>query len=59
MKVACENCKHWKYTCYAMGECEQIKGELTINLITGWSGGYVESIETNADFRCGLFEQIE
>ncbi|MFO1442943.1 hypothetical protein KDN24_06895 [Bacillus sp. Bva_UNVM-123] len=53
----CEACKHWKYTCYSMGECAKIKEKLTIDLVTGWDGGYVNVIETDADFCCNQFEK--
>lgn len=59
MKQRCDVCKHWKYTCYSMGECEKIKEKINIDLVTGWDGGYVDAIETDADFACNQFEEIE
>lgn len=42
-----------------MGECEKIKDKIEIELVTGWDGGYVKIIETEADFGCSLFDDIE
>lgn len=59
MQQRCDGCKHWKSTLYQMGECEKIKDKIEIELVTGWDGGYVKIIETEADFGCSLFDDIE
>lgn len=40
------------------GECEELKRGVEIYLKTGWDGGYVDKIETDANFGCRLFEPI-
>lgn len=58
----CSLCKFWKQTTFNEysvndGKCEQLNrtDKVTINLHLGWEGGYVNDIETDADFYCALF----
>jgi hypothetical protein len=62
----CKTCKHWtqisnwKYdNAIQQGICKGILGsvKVEINLRLGWEGGYVESIETDEDFGCALYEK--
>jgi hypothetical protein len=55
----CKDCRYWKETLYSMGECEEIKQNIDIELETGWDGGYVKNIETDSDFGCVLFRHKE
>jgi hypothetical protein len=55
----CFTCKHWKQTTFYDyegavndGDCNEIGSEITIELKTGWSGGYVDNIETKSTFGC-------
>jgi hypothetical protein len=57
----CSTCKHWiQNTFYEYpgaindGKCSEIGRKLTIELRTGWDGGYVDYIETESDFGCIL-----
>ena len=57
----CSTCKHWKQNTFYDyegaendGFCSKIGAELTIELKTGWDGGYVDSIETKSTFGCVL-----
>ena len=36
-----------------------IKEKLEFNVIAGWSGGYLDSVEPDDDFSCNLFEIID
>ena len=62
--VRCKNCQHWTLvevsptwvdgkpeTC---GKCIELKcaDRIDINLITGWDGGYIDSIITTENFFC-------
>ena len=63
----CKTCKHWTQRT----QYEHIPNEgtccpgvltyemVTIELHTGWDGGYVEKIETNEKFGCVLHEVQE
>ncbi len=58
----CLSCKFWNQnTFYAYegavndGFCSELGSELTIELKTGWDGGYVDSIETKSTFGCILY----
>ena len=63
-EMKCEDCKHWEPSKdnknYLpedyVGECDQIGAILDIELVTGYDGGYVESIETPINFGCSAFE---
>ena len=55
----CSTCKHWKQNTFYDyegaendGFCSELGSELTIELKTGWDGGYVDSIETKSTFGC-------
>ncbi|MGB6406632.1 MAG: hypothetical protein WBF39_04100 [Planococcus donghaensis] len=60
MDQRCDACKYWKYNGneYNMGECSKIQEKIEIELELGWDGGCVDYIETEADFGCNLFEEI-
>lgn len=53
----CAYCKHWVMTDEYTGECEKIRDYISVNIVTGSEGGYVNSIETEPDFRCKGFEE--
>lgn len=58
--VRCCNCKHWEEyrNGFGFGTCKDNLGEkVSIELITGWEGGYVDSIETESDFFCANFKE--
>lgn len=63
----CKTCKYWKQTtdwkydgAINDGKCTNLPGsKMTINLQTGWEGGYVDYIETEDDFGCVLHETKE
>lgn len=65
MEKICKNCKYWflctETTGFLLedkcGRCAQIHEKIEINLVTGYDGAYVGSIETNALFGCVLFEE--
>jgi hypothetical protein len=55
----CSTCKHWKQNTFYdyevvvnYGFCSEIGSKITIQLKTGWDGGYVDSIETKGTFGC-------
>jgi hypothetical protein len=57
----CSTCKFWKQNTFYDyegaendGFCSELGSELTIELKTGWDGGYVDSIETKSTFGCVL-----
>lgn len=64
----CLACQHWQgrvseeYTPekpdddWTWNKCQVLKGVLEIELRTGWDGGYVDYIETPANFGCKLWE---
>jgi hypothetical protein len=52
-------CKHWQYTDISYGKCSKIREKNEIDLTLGWEGGYVNYIETEADFGCNQFEGVE
>ena len=61
--MKCKNCKYWKPTTFYKypgavneGKCSELQSKMTIELHTGWDGGYVDYIETEQDFGCVLFE---
>ena len=58
---SCSTCKFWKQNTFYDyegaendGFCSELGSELTIELKTGWDGGYVDSIETKSTFGCVL-----
>lgn len=58
----CLSCKFWKQNTFYTyegavndGFCSELGSELTIELKTGWDGGYVDSIETKSTFGCILY----
>ena len=58
----CSLCKFWKQTTFYEysvneGNCDKLNetDKVSINLHLGWDGGYVNDIETEADFYCALF----
>lgn len=58
----CLLCKFWKQTTFYEhlvneGNCDKLNktDKVSINLHLGWEGGYVNDIETEADFYCALF----
>jgi len=60
----CLTCKHWKQNTFYDyegaendGFCNEIGIEITIELKTGWDGGYVDSIETKSTFGCVLHNE--
>lgn len=55
----CDKCIHWKKFAYQTGDCTKIREKIDIELVTGWDGGYVKAIETEADFGCNQFEDLE
>ena len=64
----CKTCKHWYQTtnweydnAINQGRCRGIApgDKVTIELKTGWDGGYVDYIETDDDFGCTLHETKE
>ena len=66
--VRCRDCKHWNHQIdnfmkyhredpnkiedYDTGICAEINEGIEINLSLGWDGGYVENVETDANFFC-------
>ena len=55
----CSTCKFWEQNTFYNyedavnnGLCSELGSELTIELKTGWDGGYVDSIETKSSFGC-------
>jgi hypothetical protein len=59
----CSACKFWKQTTNYEhstndGICNKLNStdKVTINLHLGWEGGYVNTVETEEDFYCHLFE---
>ena len=68
MTRLCENCQHWtrsEYSknllpCDAMGVCDALPGcKMLIALRTGWEGGYVCEIETQCDFSCDYYKELD
>ena len=64
MKKRCKTCKHWNQTTFNNykdavndGKCKELPIELEISIKAGWSGGYVEFIETQSNFGCTLYEK--
>lgn len=63
----CKTCKYWKQTTHYQydgaindGRCTKLPGDkMTIELVTGWDGGYVDFVETTSDFGCILHESKE
>ena len=54
----CKTCSHWLEEEFDSGECKQIRRGLDITVKAGWDGGYVEKVETEADFECSLWDKI-
>jgi len=61
----CLSCKFWKQNTFYDyegavndGFCSELGSELTIELKTGWDGGYVDSIETESTFGCVLHNGV-
>jgi len=58
----CNTCKFWKkstkYSWQNNGQCSELKSsdKISIELHTGWDGGYIDYIETEPDFGCTLHE---
>ncbi len=68
----CRDCAHWLFTrrdqlenyprdlsedrWYLDGVCNRIKRSLTITASGGWEGATVDSVESDANFGCILFE---
>ena len=52
----CKNCLYWNETEGRFGECGVLKSDLVINLLTGYEGASVQSVETEHDFGCNQFE---
>jgi hypothetical protein len=59
----CLTCIHWKQNtnwnfegAINTGICDEIGSTITIELKTGWDGGYVDYIETEDNFGCILHE---
>lgn len=54
----CLSCKFWtkktQYDWQTSGLCSELKGNdlITIDIKTGWDGGYVDEIETDPNFGC-------
>ncbi len=54
----CLSCKFWtkktQYDWQTAGICSELKGNdlITIDIKTGWDGGYVDEIETEPNFGC-------
>lgn len=71
----CRDCKHWLFSRrdmlaeypkdrlprdgYLDGVCPQLLRTLTITATGGWDGATVDSVETDANFGCVLFEPNE
>ena len=71
----CRDCKHWQGTYrhqladyprdkpdsewYFNGICKRIQYALDITASGGWDGATVDSVETDANFGCVLFEAVE
>ena len=60
----CSTCIHWKQNTFYDyegaendGFCYEIGSEITIELKTGWDGGYVDYIETKSTFGCILHNE--
>ena len=60
----CKTCRFWQQaTNYESipnsGLCHEIynSDQLSINLLTGWEGGYVDSVETEETFGCVLHRE--
>jgi len=60
----CSTCRHWKQNTFYDyegaendGFCSEIGSEITIELKTGWDGGYVDYIETKSTFGCVLHNE--
>lgn len=58
MRQRCDVCKHWESFDIGFGICTKIREKIEVELVTGWDGGHVKNIETEADFGCNLFEEI-
>lgn len=68
----CRDCKHWLFSRrdmlaeyprnrpvtdgYLDGACPKLKETLTFEVSAGWEGGNLDSVETDANFGCVLFE---
>lgn len=68
----CRDCKHWLFSRreqlveypreqplsegYLDGVCPKLHRTLTITATGGWDGATVDSVETDANFGCVLFE---
>jgi len=56
----CANCEYWITQAGGhreYGDCKEIQDALTFEVEAGWSGGYVESVETDKDFGCIRFKE--
>ena len=60
----CSTCNFWKQNTFYdyegvenYGFCSELSSELTIELKTGWDGGYIDSIETKSTFGCVLHNE--
>ena len=59
-KWNCTNCKNWTPTKYGFGQhgvCSVIKDKIDVDITYGWDGGYINHIETEANFGCNQFEE--
>lgn len=54
----CKTCKHWTDHSLGFGQCHKIPDfdKIDIEVKAGWSGGYVDKVETAEDFGCTLHE---
>jgi len=67
----CKTCRHWRGVIpddypaesakedFISGVCDEIKWAVECNVRAGWDGGYVESIETPANFGCNQWKAKE
>lgn len=53
----CKSCSYWTETLYGLGKCSMISEKIEIELVMGWDGAYVKSIETVNDFGCVLYNE--
>jgi hypothetical protein len=68
MKNRCETCKFWELGTHFdtelvqdIGECSGLLNEtrVEIELHGGWDGCVISKIETDADFSCGNWVEID
>lgn len=53
----CRTCQHWDRYEDKEGRCYKIIDKALPNVIYGWDGGYIDGIDTDADFGCTLHEE--